>query len=394
MCPAAAETFEQVCAEIDDPVVLSVPESPLSQGRRTTARARRDWDRESRLLPAAVARMLEHVEVAGLRLEALSFAEETVCWSVPKRSLNPAKKAELWTRAWSRRPVETAKAIHKAIDHVLRTVYIGRLVEHEVPEKLPRHVQAARVVNGVLAVDDPERRRPSLGVRSYAEATPPEIVVVTVKVWQRRRAASKMPKRGPRAWDLTSGSNTVADAIKLLAGSCVSTDLTQNSGNARETATLDARRVGCCTSHGAKPPSKPYSVEDTLIIARPDLIFFDPPSRGSPTQQELDLGVHQHLDLAILDREEWVMTVADIASRAVRHLSSGGLMSLLVREGIRNHQHVTPEPGVADEVLAALGDNVTVVGQHRVEFGNTRNQASLIQNRLPMRHLLLARRAS
>lgn len=387
MCPTA-ETFEQVCAEIDDPVVLSVPERPCSQGRRTTARARRDWDRESRLLPAAVARMLEHVEVAGLRLEALSYVEETVFWGTPKRSLNPAKRAELWARAWSRRPVDTAKAIHRAIDHVLRTVYIGRLVEHEVPEKLPRHVQGARVVNGVLNVDDPERRRPSLGVRSYTEATPPEIVVVTVKAWQRRRAALKAPKRGPRAWDFTAGSNTVAEVLQSYGGKTAPFDLTNN----HEVVTHgDARRFERCPYFGAKTFGE---VPTERIIRSPDLVFFDPPSRGSPTQQELDLGVHQHLDLAILDRELWVMTVADIASRAARHLVSGGLLSLIVREGIRTHQHVTPESGVADEVLAALGDNVAVVGQHRVEFGNRRNQASLIQSRLPIRHLLLARRPS
>ncbi len=385
MCPAAAETFEQLCAEIDDP---ALEESPVAarKNRRTTARARKDWGRESRLLPAAVLQMLEHVEVPGLRLETLARAEETVFWGVQKLHLNPAKRAELWARAWLQRPVETAKAIHRAIDHVLHNVYIGRLVEHDVPEKLSHRVQSARVVNGVLSVDDPERRTPSLGVRSYTEATPPEVVVVTIKTWQFRTRARKQPKRGPRAWDFTAGSNTVAEVLQSFGGRTAAFDLTNN----HEAVTHgDARTFERCPNFGAKTFGE---VPAERIVRSPDLVFFDPPSRGTPTQQELDLGFHQHLDLAILDRGLWVMTIADIASRAVPHLAPGGLMSLLVREGIRNHQHVTPEAGVADEVVAALGNNVAVVGQHRVEYGSTRNQASLIQSRLPMKHILLARR--
>jgi hypothetical protein len=383
MCPVA-QTFEEICAEIDEPV--AAPKRTRTRGRRSPEHARKDWDRESRVLPPAVARMFDHIEVSGLRLEALAAAEKTVFWGVPTRSLDPAKRAELWARAWSRRPVETAKAIHRAIDAVLRNVYICRVYDHDVPVKMPRDLRGARVVDGVVLVDDPEKRMPSLGVRSYTEATPPEVVVVTVKAWQARRRAQRLGGKSPKAWDFTAGANTVAEVLRGFSGRTAAFDLT----NSHEAVTQgDARRFERCPYFGARTFGK---VPTEKIVRSPDVIFFDPPSRGTPTEQKIDLGVHQHLDLDALDREEWVITIADIASRAVQHLAPGGLLSLLVREGTRSHQHVSPEPGVADEVLASLEGQFEVVAQHRVEFGTRRNQSSTIQSRLPMMHLLLARR--
>jgi len=384
MCPTAAEMFDELCAEIDEP-----PKAPSGSAQtrwRRRSNPWRDWNRERRLLPPAVVGMLEHVEVVGLRLDAMVAAEKTVLWGVPRRNLSPATRAELWARAWANRQQETAKAVHRAIDGVLSNLYISRLFEHEVPVKLPRDLQAARVVDGVLTVDDPERRTPSLGVQSYTEATPPEIVVVTVKAWQRRQEALMKPQRGPRAWDFTAGSNTVAEVLQHFSGRTAAFDLTNN----HEAVTYgDARRFAHCPYFGARTFGK---VPTERIVRSPELIFFDPPSRGTPTQQELDLGVHQHLDLAALDRDEWVNTVADIASRAVQHLVPGGLLSLIVREGTREDQHVTPEPGVADDVIAALSRHVEILDKHQVEFGSRRNQAVLGQSRLPTQHLLLTRR--
>jgi len=344
----------------------------------------RAWKRLASDLPPAVRRMLETIRIPGLRLAALRRAERYVLSGSVREDLDAARYRALWRSAWSNRNAETTRAIRLAIDQTLKDVHIARMVEHEAPYCVPTEVRTARVRDGKLTVEDPPSAKPSFGVRSYPERTPPEVVTVAARTW---RSRVRHP-RPPLAWDLTAGSGTVQDVLRCNGGRVVSTDLT-NNGNG--VAKLDARNLGCCPGHGQPVQTGHF---EGLVVQHPDMVFLDPPSRGVPTMAELDRSDDADRDLASLDRNVYIEIVATIVSKSVERLAAGGLVSLLVREGVRNHQHITQDSGVADAIMGALAAGIQVVGHHEVVYAHAANQVSVGSARCPMVHLLLGRRAT
>jgi hypothetical protein len=138
-----------------------------------------------------------------------------------------------------------------------------------------------------------------------------------------------------------------------------------------------------------------------VSINKPHIIYFDPPSLGFPTHQELYGGgppaqQEQGLDLAELGREAWGTVVGGIVVLALGYVAQGGVVSLLIREGRRERERVFPETGVAEDVLRFVRERVpelVVLDDIKVVHhpAHTCNQVSLGPARLPMRHLVLAR---
>lgn len=358
---------------------------PIGGKSRSNREERRDWEAIACYLPPRAVALLEHIEVPFLRLDALELAERKILVGRPRGSMDPALYRELWARAWRRRKLWALKALRLAIDTVLRDAYVKKLYTHEVACRVPM-----RKAVGDIVVNDPDRRRPSFGLPSFPEATPPHIVAIAVQQWESRRERLRLPRIAPQAWDITAGSGTVHDVLRLEGGRVVSTDLTASN---EHVTTLDCRDLGRCMAHGALSPlGGMIRLDPAAVVAHPDLVFFDPPSRGRPSEQDVYDGPFKSGDLAVLDRAQWIATVCNVVLVAAGRLASSGLVSLVVRKGVRESQRVEADGALDEDVINVLTATgcFKVVARHRVRWGKRRNQASLAQSRCPMTHLLLA----
>jgi hypothetical protein len=349
--------------------------------------------RLARAVPDQVARLLRTIDLLSLRTQALAQIElELFGWRDRRegyRSLDTPTVRSQWHQAVSGSArAETMKIVRHVIDDTKHLAQIQRLQAHECASALPSWQAKPQVRDGVLNTRDVSRGSLTFGVRSYPEATPIEIFVLVVRMWMQRTG-----KQRPLCWDMTGGSGTGHDVITtVFGGQMISTDIALDNG---KTVYGDIREAGRLSHHRGRVGVLERGPEKT--VKRPDLVFIHPPSRGWPACAWVygrdtravaqDLGV-------LLERDLYVGALADAITASVGKLADGGLISVLVPEGVRLHQTVVHDPGIADALLERLAAICTLVEQHAVVDEQPVRQASLGTTRGPVEHLILAKKVT
>lgn len=373
--------------------------------RAQLASQRIRWRHLSGSVPAAVRDLLDSIDVVGLRVEAAEEVEaEVFGWSTrvairdgrPVR-VDPATAIATWRHAMNGSRQNVLTAVRRVVDEKKWEAHYKRLVEHEIATTLwPEH-RNPEPIDGVLTVREPQWRGPSFGVRGYLEATPLEIPLHVVRRWQARTG-----RIAPKVWDLTAGGNTVSDVLTtLFAATVVQTDLAEGL---REDVTMaDIGDAGRLHAHGRRQSLGLEPLSTGIVVQRPDLVFIDPPSRGRPTHTEIYNGVRcpgvapppsTGADLAADDRDTYLVFILRAVRMSLRRLAAGGLVSVLLREAVRDHQRVTVDADLVSDLLqhgAELG--MTVSERFRIEEPRPINQASLGTTRYPMTHMLFEKAA-
>jgi hypothetical protein len=227
------------------------------------------------------------------------------------------------------------------------------------------------------------------------EQTPPQLIRYTYETWKSRwlkKTATPRVKRSPGVWDPFAGSATGHDLLSGLLGcNVVSTDLTPCN---EAVSTLDARALGSLYEHGGMTREHlraRLQGTDNAVVRTPDIVLLDPPSRGCPTPSELYASQWPERDIALLERDEWIATVSEIARKSLQRLAQHGLVSLLLRHGVRERQRIEPDDQLVNDVRSALGGGVEVLEEARIEYRGRVRQASLATMRVPSTHWLLWR---
>lgn len=307
----------------------------------------------------------------------------------------PEGRRARWTKRWaSSEQDRTRRWLARLRDDVVRVAHLGRVSSNDLYGKLPKSLEAWRPdETGTMVIDEPQNPNPSFGAPGYMEQTPPKLLRWVHETWLDRRVGFFGDDVGldevlkPRVWDLTAGSGTASDYYgRLLGCEVIATDLTVA---AADVARADCREVGLIPQHrgvrgGAL--SRP-----SLVVTSPDIVLFDPPSPGTPSHSQIYGEGPRVDDLALLHREPWIFTVADVAVRAAKHLAEGGVISLLLRCGVRQHGKVDADPELLDDLKTVLGDHVAIAHEMPIRYRGVRNQTSLGTNRVPAVHLLLTR---
>ena len=358
--------------------------------------------------PEQVLRQVaDAIEMGDYQADALDLAERTL--GIHRQTMDRAQVRAAWKRAWARpRRAATQRVVEDCINFVLRRDHVGRLTVDLRFQQLPENLRHPDVKDGVMTVKDPKRTRGAIYLRSYMEVTPPELLVRSVHVaaGYRKTLGLTTCYPFPLCWDVTDGSGTARKVLGAMGGQVVCSDLTAHFG----CITLDVRNIGEAERHklpffrryrtGDQKAAVPSGTDD-LSTNKPHMVFVDPPSRGTPSHQEVygDGAIMEHemgLDLAELDRETWTNVVGWVVVVALLdHISEGGVVALTVREGRREREHVSPEEGVTEDVLGVIREGVPdleVLDDVRVVYDrvHTCQQTSLGASRLPMRHLVLA----
>lgn len=358
-------------------------------------------------VPQAARSIIEQVRVPHERLRVLvEFERETFQWVGRERhrdlgdgaadviSLDRVKVQETWKRLVAgRRRKRHFSRLKVLVDDARARLHAANIVSGSWPETLPEAVLDAEVKDGVLVVRDPEGRDGQPGDAAYLEQTPPPVFVVGAQLTRRHFESAGKRWQAPSALDPMAGSGTGEATLGPLGWKVLSSDLT-NPGE--RIHFLDARNVGEHALHQRVPKIDgkqpgPIKVPEHLVVDRPHMIVLDPPSRGTPTHAERYEGFWPNLDLAVLDRNEYIETIAAISGRALECLRAGGCLVLVVREGTRSQQHVSADPDLARDIVAAIGQAAEVVDTFKVVYEHARNQFSLRKARLPIRVFLLAR---
>jgi hypothetical protein len=149
--------------------------------------------------------------------------------------------------------------------------------------------------------------------------------------------------------------------------------------DARDFNTLHARRV----RRSGDP------CDSTVVDPTPDIVLFDPPSRGLPLHAQIYGEDDDIRDIAFLERDDWISTVADIAIRATAYLAHDGFVSLLLRCGFRLQADAVADPDLLDDFKAAVQGKVLITHEMPLAYGTLRNQTSLGTARVPAVHLVL-----
>lgn len=336
--------------------------------------AERLYEELVRHVPRPIRKRLGTVRQPMLRLEALRACEsELFEWgSEPD---DPTTVRASWTAAWSpEHRADTLKAVKRTLDNVKAMAHCGALYSHRVADHLGPRQESPQAVEGVLRVLD-VRGGPSFGFRTFLEATPVEVPVLVVRLWQ-----GVTGRLSPLVWDPTGGSGTVREVVtRVFEGIVASTDLTPVN---EHIVKGDIRQLGdlyrCLL--------KPHRIE------RPDLVFIHAPSRGRPSYPELydrDRERGKTFDLCSLDRDSYIQELVIAAQTALERLAPGGLLSLLVPEYRRRGSTITPDPGIADQILNSLEGPWSLVERHQVIDQEPVAQASLGRSRGRMVHLIL-----
>jgi hypothetical protein len=352
------------------------------------------WRRLARALPPPVRGILETIDVPWLRndtaeeieRELFGWEERRVQAASSRVPVDPAAVRTAWRGRLTTRPDETLAQVRRIVDENKRTAHYSKVQDREIGRELLPHHQDPTPKDGVLVVRPPPHRRNSyFGVSGYLEATPVEIPVYVARFWQRR-----IGRTSPAAWDLTAGGNTVAEVLTTVFGSrVVASDIVATDALA---AFGDLRDVGFLAHHrGNRRPAEILAA--SVVVTTPDLVFIDPPSRGGPSHSALYLGDRPELDLACLDRDEYLANILAVLVLASARLARGGLLSLLLREGVRSDQRVGPDESIVTDFLTAAADfpEVMLVDRFRLVEPAPVRQASLATTRPAMTHLLFAR---
>jgi hypothetical protein len=356
------------------------------------------WERYQRLLPA-VARdlLLSCVRRDYVRDHLLErLHEEVLLRGVPAALRDAATVRAAWRDACRQdRLPETRRVIRRLRDEIVRVLHMGSANQHLRYERMPTFLAKWKPVGGVLRVTEVGRTVPSLGWSALLEATPPQVIRYVYETWLARRIEvadpSELVRRKPVAWDLTAGAGTGHDTLGLLGCEVRSSDLTAMN---EVVGTLDARNFEALYRGN---PIFTEADRRQRPVSHPDLVLFDPSSRGTPSNSSLYWpdagGLGDSRDFAALDREAWIQTTTGIVRRLVLTVAPGGVVSFLVRHGVRNRGRVEPDDRLVADVREALGTDVVVVEEVRVQSGPNRvRQASLGVVRVPSTHLLVGRR--
>jgi hypothetical protein len=243
--------------------------------------------------------------------------------------------------------VETQRWLRRVADQIVDVRHKERASQHEGPTELPDALKQVRV--GItrghrhLVVREDRLRHEGLGYPPYMEWTPPELMVLDLKAW--RLVVGR--KTGlPVVHDITAGSGTSVDFFRGIHGcTVVASDL---AGPNEHVGMADARRVGEQGGHL-------HSVGPSLKAApRPDLMLFDPPSRGTPTHGATYFCGEEQLDLALLDRDTYLGTLAKITAKSAAVLKPKGLVSVFLRCCVRDRQRIDPDHRLVGDFLGAL----------------------------------------
>lgn len=340
------------------------------------------------IVPEGVLSYVEGIaRTKEIQLLVLERVHEVVCRRLPTGIAAEMAARERWGRAWRFKPEQLRQRLGRARDEAVRNAHFGSTAVPSRLAALPKkYVFAPSKQDRTIRVSDPASPPGDIGHAAYLEHTPGEVVCMAHRAWERRNSTRK----GPDVWDITAGSGTVAEYLTLLGkGRCVSSDVVVVRDDVLPAL---AQQAGRLVEH----TSRRFIGDVSLRIARPDLIFFDPPSLGTPTHTTIYEGAAR--DLASLSVEEWLAEVGWVVRRCVGRLASGGILSLLVRAGRRRGPTVEPLPEMTEALLVFLGSpevelpRVQVLARHDVIYSGHRvNQAGLGQSRVPTTHLLLGR---
>lgn len=334
--------------------------SPLVPSLTTTFR------RRTRGVPPMVTRLVRTLDVPVYRIECLDEIEQLLFgWEDDREKLGPIEIIRCWDDAMSpARRDETLGLVRRVVDRRKRLGYVRKLQDlHRRKAPLPFEWSP-----GPLVCEDPQERTDlTFGVRSFMESTPVQVVAFAIEVLS--TFGAKQPKN---VLDLTAGSGTVTDLVRAHGGHVVERDLEQVRHGCRP---LDLREV-----ERAVPADRKF-----------DLVFLHPPSIGMPHSVALG-GRPDRRDLSWATPEQWVEIVSTAVTKALRFLRPDhGLLSLLVPEGVREHQKVHPYPGMADQIVQRLPEDAYVVDRRPLTWRRRAKQFSLGVNRVPSVHLLIAK---
>ena len=312
-----------------------------------------------------------------------------------------------WNGPWTKRRRSVEARLRRARDEQAQRHHMFNVMDHETYRRLPRFFEPWRPeADGRLLVHDPEQVNPSIGSPGFLEQTPVKLLRWVHETWLRDRGAviedgdvSVSDMRGPQVWDLTAGSGTGLDYFARIYGCRIyGRDLTVVASDVDYGSVHDFQLSDKVTGRSPIPAIGPG-----LVIRHPDIVLFDPPSRGTPTHAELYVGGAEDgegdpRDLAAADWLPWIEETTRIAKRAAAYLAEGGVISFLVRHGERAGGSVLEDPALLDAVKSELQkpgpghlQALFIAHEMPIEFGGRRNQASLGQARVPATHLLLVR---
>jgi hypothetical protein len=335
----------------------------------------------------------------------LAAADEHYCRRLGEHTVKDRQNR--WNGAWTKRRRSVEARLRRARDEQARRHHAFNVGDHETFRKLPGFFKPWRPnADGRLLVHDPDQVNPSIGSPGFLEQTPVKVLRWVHETWLSNRGAvledgdvSLSDVRPLRVWDLTAGSGTGMDYFGRICGCKVySRDLTVVASDVDCGCFHDFHVSDKVTGRSQMP-----AIHPGLVIRHPDIILFDPPSRGTPTHAELygdrdEDDEADARDLALADRQRWIDETTRIAKRTARYLAKGGVISFLVRHGERNGRTVVDDPGLLDAVKLELVkpgpgrlQALAIAHEMPIVCGRRRNQASLGQARVPATHLLLVR---
>ncbi len=301
--------------------------------------------------PSCVMGFAESIlRTSWARTELLNRTEAVLLAGVDPDEHDPSAIEAAWIYAMHpERRRESEKWLRRVADDIVATNHGGNTYTRPRPQGLPRALRNLKVsvIGGVAHVEVREDRfcREGLGYSPYMEQTPPEVPWLDYRAWRRSAGA----RTRPIVWDITAGSGTSTNLLAHGLGCMViATDL--NTPN-EYVAMADARQVGRNDLH------RPYRrIDNGKLVRRPrpDLVLFDPPSRGAPTHAENYHGAFPQLDLAVLDRDTYIETLAAITVSAAERVRPGGMVSVLLRCGVRERQTIVDDDRLPREFLAAV----------------------------------------
>ncbi len=393
--------IEDMTREFDRLVAEELADAPSSASLTST------WAEVAELRPRWVVELVEALlRNNRLRRDLVDRVEDRMLRGVPPEHRDPALVGAAWAFAGheSRRP-ETLVWLRRIRNEMVFVLHRGNAFQHVVPKAHPEDMKGWKPKGGALVVNEVSSGSASFGHPALLEHTSLKVVYYALKTWQMAQGialgAEGDTDAGGLAWpipsffDATGASGTVGDYLGLVHG-CegVSVDLTPAS---ERVALADLRHLGI-----------PRSVEDVVWLPRftakdkwkpalsvgpVDLVFFDPPSRGTPTHAELYSGSRPEADLGGFHRDDYISACSAFVQLAVQILRPRGYIVYLVRHGVRDRQRVVEEDRLVVDLKVAFGPSVTVDRQVPIKYKHRVPQVSLGVERVPATLLMLRRSA-
>ena len=288
------------------------------------------------------------------RAELFRRVEEVLLGNVLDPHKDPAAVEAVWRYAYApQRRGELLRWIRREADkivHVAHGVLLSNRERRNQDAGLPAYLLRSQPVVtkefSVIEVKEGPLAQENIGYAPYMEQTPAEVIRHDLRVWMDKYGKSEGT---PEVWDLTGGSGTSIDV--LTGGFGIAVQATDLNNATEDVAFGDAREVGAFLRLlGA---SRIPGIEGRTV-KRPNLVLFDPPSRGGPTHAEVYHGGHPTRDLGRLDRDGYLDALVEVTAGTFRVLKNAGLMSILIRCSVRNQQEVVADETLADDYLALL----------------------------------------